>query len=87
MARIAIGLTIGAGFVTAVIWFALDATSAECKICVDYKGRQACSTARAADLAIAEMQAHSGACSQVTGGVTETLECDRTKASIRRCSG
>jgi hypothetical protein len=25
-------------------------------------------------LRTAEMQAHSGACSQVTGGVTETLE-------------
>jgi len=86
MARIAIGLALGVGFVTAVIWFALDATSVECEICVDYKGRKACSIARAADLETAEMQAHSGACSQVTGGVTETLECDRLAASLRRCS-
>jgi len=86
MARTAISFAIGIAFVSAVIWFALDATNVECEICVDYKGRKACSTARAADLASAEMQAHSGACSQVTGGVTETLECDRMAANVRRCS-
>ena len=86
MARTAISLAIGIAFVSAVIWYALDATNVECEICVDYKGRQACSTSRAADLATAEMQAHSGACSQVTAGVTETLECDRLMASSKRCS-
>ena len=86
MARTAIGLAIGAAFVSAVIWYALEATQIQCEICVDYKGRQACSTSLAADIATAEMQAHSGACSQVTGGVTETLECDRLPAKVRRCS-
>ena len=86
MARTAIGIAIGTAFVAAVIWAALSSTSAECEICVQYKGRQACSIARAADVAQAESQAHSGACSQVTGGVTETLECDRIAATVRRCS-
>ena len=45
MARIAIGLALGVAFVAAVILFALDATNVECEICVDYKGRHACSTA------------------------------------------
>jgi hypothetical protein len=53
---------------------------------VAYKGREACSTAQASDLAQAEAQAHSGACSQITGGVTETLECDRMPATRRRCT-
>lgn len=86
MARTAISVAIGIAFVSAVIWYALDATNVECEICVDYKGRHACSISRAADLMSAESQAHSGACSQVTGGVTETLECDRIAASLRRCS-
>ena len=86
MARTAIGLAIGIAFVAAVIWYALDATSVRCEICVDYKGRSACSVSQAADLMTAEMQAHSGACSQVTGGVTETLECDRMAPSVRRCT-
>ena len=86
MARTAIGLAIGAAFVSAVIWYALEATQIQCEICVDYKGRRACSISLAADIATAEMQAHSGACSQVTGGVTETLECDRMPAAVRRCS-
>lgn len=86
MARTAIGVAIGAAFVAAVIWSALSQTAVECEICVDYKGRKACSIARAADLQIAESQAHSGACSQVTGGVTETLECDRIGSQLRRCT-
>jgi hypothetical protein len=86
MARTAIGIAIGAAFVAAVIWSALSFTEVECEICVEYKGRKACSTARAADLQQADMQAHSGACSQVTAGVTETLECDRIPPTVRRCT-
>jgi hypothetical protein len=86
MARTAIGIAIGALFVAAVIWGALSESAVECEICVDYKGRSACSTAAAADLAQAESQAQSGACSQVTGGVTETLECAAIQPSVRRCS-
>ena len=86
MARTAIGLAIGAAFVAAVLFYAFESTQVQCEICVDYKGRSACSKSQAADLATAEMQAHSGACSQVTGGVTETLECDRIAPSVRRCT-
>ena len=86
MARTAISVAIGAAFVTAVIWAAFSTTVVQCEICVEYKGRTACSIARAADLLQAESQAHSGACSQVTGGVTETLECDRIGSTVRRCT-
>ena len=51
MARTAISIAIGIAFVSAVIWYALDATSVRCEICVDYKGRTACSVPQAADLA------------------------------------
>ena len=86
MARTAIGIAIGVAFVATVVWYALAMASVQCEICVDYKGRYACSVSQAEDLATAEMQAHSGACSQVTGGVTETLECDRIAPSVRRCT-
>jgi hypothetical protein len=86
MARTAIGLAIGIAFVTAVIWSALSASDAQCEICVEFKGRTACSVAAAENLAQAEAQAHSGACSQVTGGVTETLDCAAVPASVRNCS-
>ena len=84
--RTAISVVIGLAFVAAVLVYALQTTQVQCEICVDYKGRSACSVSQAADLQTAEMQAHSGACSQVTGGVTETLECDRMAPSVRRCS-
>lgn len=86
MARTAIGAAAGLAFVAAVVWAALEATQVQCEICVEYKGRRACSTAQAADLPQAEAQALSGACSQVTGGVTETLECDRSIPVVRQCS-
>jgi hypothetical protein len=86
VARTAIGAALGLAFVAAVIWSAFQATQVQCEICVEYKGRSACSTAQAADLLQAEAQAISGACSQVTGGVTETLECDRIAPVRRTCS-
>lgn len=86
MARTAIGAALGLAFIAAVIWSAFEATQIQCEICVEYKGRSACSTAQAADVSQAEMQALAGACSQVTGGVTETLECDRIPPTGRRCS-
>lgn len=86
MARTAISFAIGIAFVVAVVWYAIESTdNVECEICVDYKGRHACSISRAADLESAEYQAHSSACSKVTAGVTETLECDRTPSSKRVC--
>ena len=86
MARTALGIAIGFTFVAAVIWSAFSESGARCEICVDYKGRSACSVAAAADLMQAESQAQSGACSQVTGGVTETLECAAIMPTVRRCS-
>ena len=86
MARTAIGLAIGILFVGTVIWAAFSESAARCEICVDYKGRSACSIAAAADLDSARAQAQSGACSQVTGGVTETLECAAITPSLQRCS-
>ncbi|MEE8165278.1 MAG: hypothetical protein V3T64_06900 [Myxococcota bacterium] len=86
MARTAISVAIGISFVAAVIWSAFSESAARCEICVDYRGRSACSIAAASDLAQAEAQAQSGACAQVVSGVTETLECAAIAPSIRRCS-
>jgi len=86
MARTAIGVAIGILFISAVIWSAFSTSAVDCEICVNYKGRQACSIASAADLASAESQAKSGACSQVTAGVTETLDCADIQPTVRRCT-
>ena len=86
MGRTAIGLAIGIAFVAAVIWGALAESAVECEVCIEYKGRTACSTAAAADRGMAESQAQSGACSQVAGGVTETLECGSIAPVRLRCS-
>lgn len=86
MARTAIGIAIGILFVGAVIWSAFSESAVNCEICVEYKGRSACSIASAADLAQAEAQAKSGACAQVTGGVTEVLDCSGIQPSSQRCN-
>ena len=86
MARTAVGIAIGIVFVGAVIWSAFSVSAVECEICMDYKGRSACSIASAADRPQAEAQAQSGACAQITGGVTEVLECTAMAPSVKRCS-
>ena len=86
MARTAIGVAIGILFIGAVIWSAFSESAAQCEICMDFKGRSACSIASAADVTQAEAQAKSGACSQVTGGVTDVLACSAILPSSRRCT-
>ena len=85
MARTAIGVTLGIAFIAAVVWSALGTSAVTCEICVEYKGRPACSIATAADPDQARAQAQSGACSQVTGGVTETLECAAILPTKQSC--
>lgn len=85
MVRPAIGFALAALFIAAVVWFALAQSSARCEVCVDYRGRSACSRAAAASAGEALAQAQSGACAQVAGGVTQTLECTGMRASVSRC--
>jgi len=81
-------MAIAAGVAAAVAglaWYTVSSQQAACEVCVRYRGREACRTASAASLAAAHQQAQATACALVTGGVTEDLECQRSRPQAVRC--
>ena len=48
-------------------------------VCMNYQGRVACATAKAANKETALENAMQTACAQIASGVTETIGCSRTE--------
>jgi hypothetical protein len=84
--RTIIGILVGITFVAAVVYLAMGQFDAKCEVCITYKGRQLCETALAADRSQAVMQATSSACTQLTNGVNEVMECQRLRATSLSCN-
>lgn len=51
------------------------------KVCVTFAGQTACATAAGRTRADAERAAHDTACGQIASGVTDTVACQRTRAT------
>ncbi len=86
MARWVAGLMLGAVFVAAMV-FAIERESAvQCELCMEFGGRTACRTASAADRDAAVRGAITTACAVLSSGVTQGLECDRTRPRSLSCS-
>jgi hypothetical protein len=85
-ARVWLGWLLGAVFLAALVWSTLAQSSAECEVCLDYRGSSVCRTVAAADADAATQQAVSNACAILSQGVTEGLECQRTPPRSLRCS-
>jgi hypothetical protein len=49
-----------------------------CQICITFKGQRACGTAKAQSESDARRTAVTIACAQISGGVTETNQCENT---------
>ena len=69
-----------------VTYLMLQSGTIDCKVCINFKGRDQCAHATGHDESSALQEAHRSACSVVAGGVTETLECDRLPAESTTCS-
>lgn len=65
-------------------WMTLRGQTA-CEVCVAYRGREACKEASASTPEAALQAAQMTACALVTGGVTEDLECQRTRPTRVHC--
>lgn len=81
-------LIVVAGVVAALAalgWFTVSSQTATCRVCVVYRGLEACRTASAGTPEEAERHAQATACALVTGGVTEDLECQRSRPVAVRC--
>jgi len=85
MNRTLIGTLIILSFAAFVVYLTAQQFSTQCEVCVTYAGRRLCETAVAADRKEAQQQATSSACSQLTGGVTDTVRCTGAVPESVRC--
>lgn len=84
--RTVIGLLAAAVFLAAIVWVTLQQIQASCEVCMHYRGRQVCETASGIDRDEALLQARNTACAQLSGGVTDGIQCNGTPPQSVRCS-
>ncbi len=86
MKRVLVGTLLGVGFVVALVVTTAHQVRVTCEVCIAYRGRQKCEKAIAVDRAEALMQATSSVCTQISGGVTDGIQCNRTPPLSTHCS-
>jgi uncharacterized membrane protein len=86
MKRALVGTLLAVGFVVALVVTTARQVRVTCEVCIAYHGRQVCEKAIAVDRAEALMHATSSACAQLSGGVTDGMQCNRTPPLSIRCS-
>jgi hypothetical protein len=68
-------------------WATVSQAGARCEACMSFHGRQRCATAAAATRDDAQRAAITAACAPLSGGVTDTIQCEATDPVSLRCSG
>ena len=66
-------------------WGSSMAFDAARQVCVEFGGRSACRRAVAAERKEALQMAQSTACAELSGGVTQGMQCQRTPPSKAEC--
>ncbi len=79
-----VGVLVGAlGF---IIWSSMGVATVSCEVCIDFKGRQACRTARGPTRDEAIVTARDNACAQIVNGRTENILCGGSQPKTMTCS-
>ena len=78
-----LGVVIGAtlfvlAIFAALVYMSIGYHQYEVEVCITYKGRSNCGVAAGASRDEAQAAATRVACATISGGVTETIACDRT---------
>ncbi len=77
-------------FVLAVVGYIVTSTmgiaKVRCEVCIDFKGRQACRTARGPTRDEAIVTARDNACAQIVRGRTDNILCGGSVPYSIRCS-
>jgi hypothetical protein len=68
-----------------VVYQSLLAGSATCEVCVEYRGRSQCRAVSAATDDEATTSAIVNACAYISGGVTDSMACQRTIPTSITC--
>ena len=70
----------------ALVYSTLELSQHSCEVCITYKGQTNCSTASAPSREEATRTATDVACSPISGGMTESIQCTNTKPDSVSCS-
>lgn len=77
-------------FVVAVVGYVVTSSmttaKVSCEVCVDFKGRRACRTARGATREEAIVTARDNACAQIVSGRTDNILCGGSEPTSVTCS-
>lgn len=74
-----IGIGVFAILVAIMAYSSMNLTQNRVEVCMAFNGRINCKTARAASKEDALRAARTGACADITAGVTEVLGCERSE--------
>jgi len=85
MQRVIIGLVAAAVFAGTLVMALKREASVECEVCIEFGGRSVCRTNLGADRAAAIQGATTGACSMMSSGVTQGIQCSNTPPKSVRC--
>jgi hypothetical protein len=77
-------------FIVAVVGYivtsSMGTAKVSCEVCMDFKGRQACRTARGPTRDDAIMTARDNACAQIVSGRTDNILCGGSQPASVSCS-
>lgn len=80
------GIGFAVALVAAIVWYAQRENSVACEVCMRFSGRQACNTSTSSERDSAVQQATTSACARISGGVTESIRCERTRPASLTCT-
>ena len=73
VAAVGIGL-----FLILMIYSLMGVAQVSCEVCINFRGRTACSTARGPDAKEAQRTATDVACASLGSGISDTIVCGNT---------
>jgi hypothetical protein len=84
--RTIVTIAIVVGLLGIALVFALNQGRVTCEVCVSFQGLQLCERSSSVDQAEALMQAKYSACSQISSGVTDGIQCNNSRPLSSECS-
>ncbi len=75
------------GVLVYIVTSSMATSKLSCEVCMKFKGREACRTARGPTREEAIQTALNNACAQIVNGRTENILCGSTQPATVACSG
>jgi hypothetical protein len=80
-----VGFLLVAAVVGFVVVTSFMANEHSCEVCMEFRGRSQCRTVAAATVDLAREGAVLNACAFISGGVTDSMACQRVKPVRESC--